>query len=92
MVFVFLQDDDNRTISICESVASTVTAPSDGEQMLSDNEDNRDTDDSGTASAPSPRPLHLDDRGNPKVYTFWNVYLVTIILILLKRRKKAITG
>ncbi|XP_053376289.1 nuclear receptor corepressor 1-like isoform X2 [Mercenaria mercenaria] len=56
------KEEDGRTISICESVASTVTAPSDGEQLLSDNEENRDTDDSGTASAPSPRPLHLDDR------------------------------
>lgn len=61
---LFLQEEDNRTVSICESVASTVTAPSDGEQLLSDNEDNHDTDDSGTASAPSPRPLNLDDRGN----------------------------
>ncbi|XP_060561631.1 uncharacterized protein LOC132721361 [Ruditapes philippinarum] len=63
------KDDDNCSISTCESVASTVIAPSDDEQMLLDNEENRDTDESGTASAASPKPLHLDDRDmrkNPK--------------------------
>jgi len=74
-VFLFMQEEevrDNRTVSICESVASTVTAPSDGEQNLSDNE-TRDTDDSGTASAPSPRPL--DERGRVGIGSFVAIFM-----------------
>ncbi|KAK3589150.1 hypothetical protein CHS0354_017117 [Potamilus streckersoni] len=57
-----VKEEDKRTVSICESVASTATVPSEGEDNSSNDEDNADSDDSGTASAPSPRPLQIEDQ------------------------------
>ncbi|KAL3856873.1 hypothetical protein ACJMK2_011584, partial [Sinanodonta woodiana] len=56
------KEEDKRTVSICESVASTAMATSEGEDNSSNDEDNADSDDSGTASAPSPRPLQIEDQ------------------------------
>ena len=59
---VCFQEEDRRTVSICESIATTVTATSDVDNNFSDDE-GRMSDDSGTASAPSPSPLPTDDKG-----------------------------
>lgn len=57
-----LQEEDNRTVSICESIASTVTAPDiDDEPPSSMDED--DDADSDTTSAPSPSSLRIEDGG-----------------------------
>lgn len=49
------QEDDKRTTSICESIASTVTATSEVEEVMSSEEDNgEDNADSDTTSCPSP--------------------------------------
>ncbi|KAL8560309.1 hypothetical protein ACOMHN_006040 [Nucella lapillus] len=51
-----------RTTSVCESVASTTTAVSEGEEDVSSSEeDNADGDDSDTTSAPSPTPLTIEE-------------------------------
>lgn len=53
--YVLLQEDDKRTTSICESIASTVTATSEVEEVMSSEEDNaEDNADSDTTSCPSP--------------------------------------
>lgn len=55
-----LQEEDNRTVSICESIASTVTAPEiDDEAPSSMDED--DDGDSDTTSAPSPTPMRMEE-------------------------------
>ena len=46
-----------------------MTATSDVENNFSDEEDNRMSDDSGTASAPSPSPLPTDDKGREVWYS-----------------------
>ncbi|KAK7506028.1 hypothetical protein BaRGS_00002750, partial [Batillaria attramentaria] len=49
------EESERRTTSVCESVASTTTAVSEGEEDVSSSEeDNGDGDDSDTTSAPSP--------------------------------------
>ncbi|XP_062612338.1 nuclear receptor corepressor 2-like isoform X1 [Saccostrea cucullata] len=55
------QEVDKRTTSICESIASTVTAPSDVEDMSSGMEDNDEDNDSDTTSAPSPSAQRIEE-------------------------------
>ncbi|XP_056017947.1 serine/arginine repetitive matrix protein 2-like isoform X6 [Ostrea edulis] len=55
------QEVDKRTTSICESIASTVTAPSDVEDMSSGMEDNDEDNDSDTTSAPSPSNQRMEE-------------------------------
>lgn len=56
---------DKRTTSICESIASTVTAPSDVEDMSSGMEDNDEDNDSDTTSAPSPSNQRMEEGRGP---------------------------
>ena len=59
LVIVLQGDEDSkRTVSMSESVASTITAASE-ESMSSDDDDNGEDngESSDTASAPSPAPL-----------------------------------
>ncbi|XP_071179529.1 nuclear receptor corepressor 1-like isoform X3 [Mytilus edulis] len=59
------KEEDNRTVSICESIASTVTAPDiDDEPPSSMDED--DDADSDTTSAPSPSSLRIEDDPKPE--------------------------
>ena len=78
----FLQEGDGRTVSICESVATTVTATSDVENNFSDDEDNRMSDDSGTASAPSPSPLPTDDKGMGDISQLFECLFTRIGMVL----------
>ncbi|XP_078336139.1 uncharacterized protein LOC111132990 isoform X2 [Crassostrea virginica] len=55
------QEVDKRTTSVCESIASTVTATSDVEDMSSGMEDNDEDNDSDTTSAPSPTPQRIEE-------------------------------
>ena len=58
MVAVQGDEDSKRTVSMSESVASTITAASE-ESMSSDDDDNGEDngESSDTASAPSPTPV-----------------------------------
>ena len=56
----FLFQTDRRTLSMSESMASTVTAPSEEDRSSSD-DDRAEDDDSDTASAPSPTPLQIEE-------------------------------
>lgn len=60
-LIVCLQADDKRKISICESVASTISVDHPSEEELSSDDDNGEDngDSSDTASAPSPRPQSM---------------------------------
>lgn len=55
------QEVDKRTTSVCESIASTVTATSDVEDMSSGMEDNDEDNDSDTTSAPSPTAQRMEE-------------------------------
>jgi hypothetical protein len=54
------QEEDNRTVSICESIASTVTAPEIDDEAPSSMDEDDDAD-SDTTSAPSPSSLRIEE-------------------------------
>ncbi len=74
--YVFcLQRESNRTVSTSESVASTMTAPSEEELTSSDEdngEDNGDTSD--TASAPSPTPFSKPN--GKRYFTLYTIFII----------------
>ena len=72
------QDGERRTTSMCESITSTVTAPSedgDGDDDVSISDDDNDEDngeDSDTTSAPSPTPLRIEEGKGNTLFTYSN--------------------
>ncbi|XP_050409847.2 nuclear receptor corepressor 1 isoform X2 [Patella vulgata] len=59
------KNEDKRTVSMSESVASTMTAHSDDELSLCEEDNGEDNgDDSDTTSAPSPTPMQIDEAGD----------------------------
>ena len=64
-------DSGGRTVSTSESIASTITAPSEEDMSSSDEdngEDNGETSD--TASAPSPVPMHHEESKSHSHFIF----------------------
>ena len=59
-LLTLLQEEDNRTVSICESIASTVTAPEIDDEAPSSMDEDDDAD-SDTTSAPSPSSLRIEE-------------------------------
>lgn len=66
---------------MCESIASTVTATSDVEDMSSGMEDNDEDNDSDTTSAPSPTAQRIEEGIYYKVKCFDSVYVKLQYLI-----------
>lgn len=66
---------------MCESIASTVTATSDVEDMSSGMEDNDEDNDSDTTSAPSPTAQRMEEGIYFKEKCFDSVYVKLQYLI-----------
>lgn len=83
------EEDSKRTVSMSESVASTITAASE-ESMSSDDDDNGEDngESSDTASAPSPAPLLAPgninhDTNDQSMYCIYLVSYFSVTHVLL---------